>query len=183
MNRTELIEAISTDTGLTRRHAEIALDALVYEITAGVHGGDPVRITGFGTFKLRVRRARRGRNPQTGAPVAIGASKGIGFTPGQQLRTDLNSATAPAKPEPIPAAKMAAAEKTAVSKASGRKRMVLKRTAAKKTAARKRPAKKTAAKKTVARKRPAKKTAAKKTVARKRPAKKAAVKKAVARTP
>src|SRR5580704_9287623 len=88
VNRTELIEAISSDTGLSRIHAEAALDALVFEITAGVRAGNPVRITGFGTFKLRQRKARSGRNPQTGAPVQIKASKGIGFTPGVQLKAD-----------------------------------------------------------------------------------------------
>ena len=77
---TELIDAISQDTGLTRRQSEAALDALVYEVTKGVWSGTPVRITGFGTFKLRERAARRGRNPQTGAAVRIKASRGIGFT-------------------------------------------------------------------------------------------------------
>src|SRR5580658_8409828 len=88
VNRTELIEAISTDSGLTRQQSEAALDALVYEITTGVRSGNPVRVTGFGTFKLRERRARRGRNPQTGAPVNIKASRGIGFTPGVKLKSD-----------------------------------------------------------------------------------------------
>src|SRR5580704_3214327 len=57
VNKTELIDAISGDTGLTRKQAESAVDALVYEVTAGVFAGNPVRITGFGTFKLRERAA------------------------------------------------------------------------------------------------------------------------------
>ena len=104
MNRTELIDAVSGDAGLTRQQAEAALDAVVYEITNGVRSGSPVRVTGFGTFKLRQRRARRGRNPQTGAPVNIKASNGIGFTPGVKLKSDLNARGAIAKPAPAPAA-------------------------------------------------------------------------------
>jgi DNA-binding protein HU-beta len=99
VNKTELIDAISGDTGLTRKQAESAVDALVYEVTAGVFAGSPVRITGFGTFKLRERAARRGRNPQTGAAVRIKASRGIGFTPGLQLKADLNARRAPRRVE------------------------------------------------------------------------------------
>jgi len=117
VNRTELIDAVSTDTGLTRQHAEAALEAIVYEVTAGVRGGNPVRITGFGTFKLRERKARRGRNPQTGAPVKVKASKGIGFTPGVKLKADLNSRGAIAKPAPAPVARVAVSGTTAASKA------------------------------------------------------------------
>ena len=102
MNRTELIGAISGDTGLTRQQSESALDSLVYEITRGVRTGVPIRITGFGTFKLRERKARSGRNPQTGTPVYIRASKGIGFTPGVQLKADLNSSAVLQKPAPAP---------------------------------------------------------------------------------
>ncbi len=66
MNRTELIEAVSGDTGLTRQQAEAALDAIVYEVTSGVRSGNPVRITGFGTFKLRERQARSRPQPADG---------------------------------------------------------------------------------------------------------------------
>jgi DNA-binding protein HU-beta len=172
VNRTELIEAISADTGLTRQLSEAALDAVVYEITAGVRSGSPVRITGFGTFKLRERQARRGRNPQTGAPVRIKASKGIGFTPGVTLKSDLNSRSAPARPRPAaaPAAAKAVAKKAPATKT------VAKKTAAKKTVAKKTVAKAAAKKavvKTVAKKGAAKKATTKATVARKAPAKRA----------
>jgi DNA-binding protein HU-beta len=143
VNRTELIEAISADTGLTRQQSEAALDAVVYEITAGVRSGTPVRITGFGTFKLRERQARKGRNPQTGAAVKIKASKGIGFTPGVTLKADLNSRSAPARPKSAvaPAAKSAA--KKTVVKAPAKKATPAKATAAK-TTAKKAPAKRAA---------------------------------------
>ena len=151
VNRSELIEAISGHTGLTTKESEAALAAVVYEITAGVRAGNPVRITGFGSFKLRQRAARRGRNPQTGAPVKVKASKGIGFTPGVRLKADLNSRTAPAKPS----AKVAPAKKAAVAvgrPAKAAAKQVVKATAAKKSApeTKSAPVKKTVAAKTVA---------------------------------
>jgi DNA-binding protein HU-beta len=148
VNRTELIDAVSGDTGLTRQQSEAAIDAIVYEITAGVRSGNPVRITGFGTFKLRERQARKGRNPQTGAPVRIKASKGIGFTPGVKLKADLNSRGALAKPKSI-----AGVGAVAPAKRTAR--------AAAKAPAKVAPAKKTAAKAT-------RTTAAGKTTAAKR---------------
>jgi DNA-binding protein HU-beta len=197
VNRTELIGAISVDTGLTRQQSESALDSLVYEITRGVRTGVPIRITGFGTFKLRERKARRGRNPQTGAPVHIRASKGIGFTPGIQLKTDLNSSTVLQKPALAPVAKKAApvrkaAPKKAAKKAVAKKvvkkvaaKKVVKKAAAKKVVkkapAKKAPAKKAPAKKAPAKKRPARKAPAKRAPARKRPAKRPPAKKAPAR--
>ena len=130
MNRTELVDAVSTDTGLTRQQAEAALAAIVYEVTAGVRGGNPVRITGFGSFKLRQRAARRGRNPQTGAPVKVKASKGIGFTPGVRLKADLNSRSAPAKPSLAPPKRQSTtASKATASKATASKVVATKATA------------------------------------------------------
>jgi DNA-binding protein HU-beta len=166
VNKTELIDAISTDTGLTRRQSEAALDALVYEVTAGVWAGNPVRITGFGTFKLRERAARRGRNPQTGAPVRIKASKGIAFTPGLVLKADLNARRAPAKPAPVDAARPAVPAKKAavpVKKSATAAAPAKKATVAKASAPAKKAAKAPA--KTVAKKAPA--PVAKKTVAKK----------------
>lgn len=161
VNRTELIEAVSGGTGLTRQQSEAALDAIVYEITSGVRSGNPVRITGFGTFKLRERAARRGRNPQTGAAVRIKASKGIGFSPGVKLKEDLNSRGAVEKPKSLSAAVKSVAARPAAKKAAAKK-TVAKRAPAKKAApaARKAAAtKKVAAKKTVAKKTTAKKVA------------------------
>jgi DNA-binding protein HU-beta len=211
VNRTELIGAISGDTGLTRQQSESALDSLVYEITKGVRAGVPIRITGFGTFKLRERRARSGRNPQTGAPVYIRASKGIGFTPGVQLKADLNSNAVLQRPTAAPVAKKAApvrkaAPKKAAKKAGAKKvvkkagakkvvkkapakkvvkkapaKKVVKKAPAKKRPAHKAPAKKAPARKAPAKKAPAHKVPAKRAPARKRPAKRPPAKKAPAR--
>ncbi|MHB1846885.1 MAG: HU family DNA-binding protein [Deltaproteobacteria bacterium] len=134
VNRTELIEAISGHTGLTPKQSEAALSAVVYEITAGVRAGSPVRITGFGSFKLRQRAARRGRNPQTGAPVKVKASKGIGFTPGVRLKADLNSRSAPVKPAALTVpAKKAGAAAVVARKAAPAKKAPAKAAAVKKT--------------------------------------------------
>jgi DNA-binding protein HU-beta len=189
LNKTELLEAISERAGLTRAQSEAALDAVVYEVTAGVRSGDAVRITGFGTFKLRERKARSGRNPQTGAAVKIKASKGIGFTAGTKLKTDLNSSGALAAPAKKAVAKKAVAKKAVAKKAVAKKAAPAKKAVAKKAVAKKAaPAKKAVAKKAApAKKAVAKKTAAKKAVAKKvvarkaAPAKKAVAKKAVAK--
>jgi len=176
VNRTELVDAVSTDTGLTRQQAEAALEAIVYEVTAGVRGGNPVRITGFGTFKLRQRNARKGRNPQTGAPVRVKASKGIGFTPGVKLKADLNAKGAIAKPKPAPAPKVPVAAKAPAVKTAAVKSVAVKGTPVRKAAAAKTPAAKTTAAKTVAKRAVVKKAAAVKTVAAKTPAKVTAAK-------
>ena len=139
VNKTELIDAVSATAGLTKSQSEAALDAIVYQITAGVRSGDSVRITGFGTFKLRERKARSGRNPRTGTAVQIKASKGIGFTAGVKLKSDLNSRAAIAAP----------AKKAVAKKAAPAKKVVAKKVVAKKAA----PAKKTVAKKAAARRR------------------------------
>jgi nucleoid DNA-binding protein len=72
VNRTELIGAIRTDAELARRNAELASDALFYEITAGVRGSDPVRISGLRTFKLREQRAVAAGNPKRVRPLQLG---------------------------------------------------------------------------------------------------------------
>ncbi|HWD25434.1 MAG TPA: HU family DNA-binding protein [Acidimicrobiales bacterium] len=173
MNKTELIDAISTDTGLTRRQSESALDAIVFQVTAGVWAGTPVRITGFGTFKLRERSARQGRNPQTGAAVKIKASKGIGFTPGLGLKADLNARRAPKKPV-IAAALPAATRAPSVVKALTKAAPARKSAGATKKSA---PAKKAVATKSAASKSTAAKkvTAPAKSVAKKPPARKASI--------
>ncbi|HVC25141.1 MAG TPA: HU family DNA-binding protein [Acidimicrobiales bacterium] len=183
MNRTELVDAVSTDTGLTRQQAEAALEAIVYEVTAGVRAGNPVRITGFGTFKLRERKARRGRNPQTGAAVRVKASKGIGFTPGVKLKADLNSRGAIAKPKAAPVPRAAAPAAVSATKVVAKKAAPAAKATAKKAPAKAvaPAAKKAAAKTTVAAKAPVKRAAVKAAPARAVVAKKTAAKKAPAK--
>jgi DNA-binding protein HU-beta len=182
VNKTELIGKISEVSELSRREAEKALDSMLYAVSSAVKGGDAVRITGFGTFRLRPRAARTGRNPQTGAAVKIKASNGIGFAPGATLKAQLNTRGAIPKPAGAPAAaKKAPAAKAPAKKAPAAKAPA-KKAPAKKAVVAKAPARKAPAKKAVvAKKAPAAKAPAKKAPAKKAPAKKAPAKKAAKR--
>jgi nucleoid DNA-binding protein len=101
VNKTELIESVSDNAGLTKREAETAVDAVLYAVTSSVKAGDPVRLVGFGTFELRERKARKGRNPQSGATVQIKASKSMAFRAGSKLKTDLMARGGLARPKSI----------------------------------------------------------------------------------
>jgi len=86
MNRTELREAIATETGLSGAQADAALSAVLDSITAALAKGDKVTLPGFGTFETRERSARQGRNPQTGATIEIAASTAPAFKAGSALK-------------------------------------------------------------------------------------------------
>ena len=145
MNRTELIGEVAKHTGLTTKQAESGLKGFEYVVTSALRGSDTVRITGFGTFKVRDRAARRGRNPQTGAPVRIKASKGVGFAAGAGLKSDLNSRSALDKPDWVgPAAVASAAKAAPVKKAAPAKKAPATKAPAKKAPAKKAPAKRAA---------------------------------------
>ena len=164
MNRSELIKLVSSDTGLARPHVELALDAMIYRIVGGLKSGDDIRITGFGTFKIRERKPRQGRNPQTGTPVKIKASKGIRFTPSARLKENINTRSALNKPKRVedamtirsviasrrvtPAAtrvtsasseKVSVAKKATVAKAAVKKAPVVKKAVVAKAAVKKAP--------------------------------------------
>ena len=67
MNKTELVEKVAESAGLTKTQAEAAINAFVETITDGLKAGDKITLKGFGTFEVRQREAREGRNPRTGA--------------------------------------------------------------------------------------------------------------------
>ncbi|HEX7166968.1 MAG TPA: HU family DNA-binding protein [Acidimicrobiales bacterium] len=90
MNKSELIDDIARRAGLEKRQAEAALSALVESVIEATKTGDKVSILGFGNFVPTARAARTGRNPQTGAPVEIAASKGVRFAPGSAFKSALN---------------------------------------------------------------------------------------------
>jgi DNA-binding protein HU-beta len=92
MNKAELIDAIAKDSGLSKADSGRALDALVTTVTKTLKKGDEVAITGFGKWSVTKRPARTGRNPQTGEPVKIKASKAPKFSPGATLKGSLNPA-------------------------------------------------------------------------------------------
>jgi DNA-binding protein HU-beta len=92
MNKAELIDSIAKDSGLSKADSARALDALVGTVTKTLKKGDEVAITGFGKWSVTKRPARTGRNPQTGEPVKIKASKAPKFSPGATLKGSLNPA-------------------------------------------------------------------------------------------
>lgn len=87
MNKTQLIDAIAKDSGLSRTDSARAIDSLVTTVQKTLKKGDDVALTGFGKFSVVKRAARTGRNPQTGQPMKIRASKAPKFTAGATLKT------------------------------------------------------------------------------------------------
>jgi len=85
MNKAELIEAIAAEANLTKIEAKKALDAFVGATTHALKSGDKVALVGFGTFGLSERKARKGRNPQSGAEINISAKKVVKFKAGSEL--------------------------------------------------------------------------------------------------
>ncbi len=91
MNKTELIEAIAASADLPKAVAGRALDAMVEAIIGALKKDDQVVLVGFGTFAVKDRAARTGRNPQTGAAIEIAAAKIPGFKAGKALKDAVNS--------------------------------------------------------------------------------------------
>ena len=90
MNKTELVGDIAAAADISNAAAGRALDALVASITKSLQNGDAVALVGFGTFTVKNRAARTGRNPQTGAEIQIPAAKVPGFKPGKALKDAVN---------------------------------------------------------------------------------------------
>jgi|TARA_A200000159_G_C7252223_1_gene309292 DNA-binding protein HU-beta len=91
MNKGELIEAVQKALGneATKRQAEDSVAAVLDSIAAGVKSDTKVQIIGFGTFEVKNRAARMGRNPKTGEAMQINASKSVGFKPSSTLKKSL----------------------------------------------------------------------------------------------
>ena len=90
MNKQELISKIAGDTGISKTGAAAAVDSLIEGITKSLKKGQPITLVGFGTFKTSIRKARTGRNPQTGAAVKIPKRRVARFSAGKALKTALN---------------------------------------------------------------------------------------------
>jgi DNA-binding protein HU-beta len=90
MNKGELIAKIAEESKLTKKAAEAALDAFVASVEEALKAGDKVQLVGFGTFEVRQRAARKGRNPQTKAEIKIPASKAPVFKAGKALKETVN---------------------------------------------------------------------------------------------
>ncbi len=184
MNRRDLVQAVSTQTGVERKDVDSVLKGFTDVVTSVVSKGEAVSISGFAKFVKVDRPARMGRNPQTQQPVRIKASKKARITPLKGFKDAVVKTSLAPKLErgvwpPAPPAKKAAAKKTTATKTTAKKAPA--RSAAKKTTAKKTTAKKAPARKSVARKAPAKRTPAKKAPAKKAPARKSVARKAPAR--
>lgn len=86
MNKTELIDAMATDTGLSKADAQRALDAFIGNVSKALKKGGTVSLIGFGTFSVKKRAARTGRNPATGETIKIKASKTPSFKAGKGFK-------------------------------------------------------------------------------------------------
>jgi DNA-binding protein HU-beta len=90
VNKSELIDAIATNADLPKAAAGRALDAMLDAVTSTMQKGESVSLVGFGTFAVKERAARTGRNPQTGAEIQIAAAKVPSFKPGKGLKDAVN---------------------------------------------------------------------------------------------
>ena len=90
MNKAELVAAVAAKTGDTKKTAEASVDAIVAAIKESLKKGEKVQLVGFGSFEVRKRAARKGRNPQTKEEIKIPASKAPVFRAGKQLKELVN---------------------------------------------------------------------------------------------
>ena len=90
MNKATLIDKIAEDAGITKTAAATAIESLVDGVTGALKKNQRVTLVGFGTFCVSKRKARDGRNPQTGETIRIKAKKSVRFKPGKQLEATLN---------------------------------------------------------------------------------------------
>ena len=86
MNKAELINAVATNGGISKKDATAAIDAMIDTVTKTLKKGDKVTLVGFGTWEAKKRAARKGVNPRTGEPIKIKATKVVSFKPGAALK-------------------------------------------------------------------------------------------------
>ena len=91
MNKTELVAAVATKAELSKKDADAAVKAVIDAVTEALKDGEKVALVGFGTFEVTERKAREGRNLQTGEPMTIAASKAPKFRPGKALKDMVNA--------------------------------------------------------------------------------------------
>ena len=90
MNKSDLVDAIADSAGLSKADAGRAVDSFVSTVTGALQSGQAVSLVGFGTFSVRDRAARTGRNPRTGDTIQIAASKNPAFKAGKALKDAVN---------------------------------------------------------------------------------------------
>jgi integration host factor subunit beta len=90
MTKAELVEEVGQQAALTRKHSEVIVDAVFSAILEALQRGDKIELRGFGSFRVRERGSRTGRNPKTGEGVVVPAKKVPHFKPGKELRELIN---------------------------------------------------------------------------------------------
>jgi DNA-binding protein HU-beta len=90
MNKADLVDRVAVASGITKTQAATAIDTLVASITGSLKKGERVALVGFGTFAVSQRKARNGRNPQTGSVIKIAARRVAKFAPGVDLKKAVN---------------------------------------------------------------------------------------------
>ena len=90
MTKAELVDEVGREATLTRKHSEVIVDAVFSTIVFALQRGDKIELRGFGSFRVRRRGSRTGRNPKTGQGVVVPAKKVPYFKPGKELRELLN---------------------------------------------------------------------------------------------
>lgn len=90
MNKTQLIEAVAVKANIKKKDAEAAVNALTEVVADALKAGDKVQLVGFGTFEVKARAAREGRNPKSGEKITIAASKHPTFSAGKALKDSVN---------------------------------------------------------------------------------------------
>ena len=90
MNKTQFVEAVAQKSNLTKKDAEAAVNAMTAVVADALKAGDKVQLVGFGTFEVKARAARTGRNPKTGETITIAASKSPAFAAGKALKDAVN---------------------------------------------------------------------------------------------
>ena len=90
MNKTQFVDAVAQKSGLNKREAEAAVNAMTAVIADELKAGNKVQLIGFGTFEVKARAERNGRNPKTGETITIAASKTPSFSAGKALKYAIN---------------------------------------------------------------------------------------------
>ena len=96
MTKAELVEEVSRVSDLTKKHSEVIVDTVFKSIVDALHRGEKIELRGFGSFRLRQREPRKGRNPKTGDKVDVPPKKVPYFKPGKELKDLINKQ----RPEP-----------------------------------------------------------------------------------
>lgn len=91
MTKAELVEEVARVSDLTKKHSEVIVDTVFQSIIDAMHKDEKIELRGFGSFRIRRRRSRQGRNPKTGARVDVPAKKIPYFKPGKELKELINS--------------------------------------------------------------------------------------------